>query len=47
MKLAVLLCGVVTLLLTGGFVYLAVADVTVEKTSVSKTIPNERFFNAN
>jgi len=46
MKLAILLCGAVGLLLVGGLAYLALADVPVHKTSISKTIPNERFFNA-
>lgn len=47
MKLVVLLCSVVMLLLIGGFAYFTVADVPVEKTTISKTISNERFFNAN
>ena len=47
MRLAMILCGAVTLLLLGGIGWLALSDVDVQKTSVTKTIPNERFFNAN
>ena len=47
MKLVILLCSVMGLLLIGGFAFFAVTDVPVKKTEISKTIPNERFFNAN
>lgn len=47
MKITKLLLGAVVLLLIGGFAYLAVTDVPVEKTEVSKVISNERFFNGN
>lgn len=46
MKLVKILCGAVLLLFVGGFAYIAVTDVSVKQTQISKTIENERFFNA-
>ena len=37
---------VAAVLLIGAFTYVAIADVPVETTQVSKTISNERFFDA-
>ena len=42
-----LVLGVVLLALVGGFGYFALSDVAVEQTAVTKTIPNERFFDEN
>ena len=47
MKLIVILFSAVLLLLIGGFAYLAMSDVPVETTQISKTISNDRFFDAN
>ncbi|GEM_PF-2611499 len=47
LTLPLLLCGAVTLLLAGALVWLLATDVPVKQTSISKTIPNERFFNGN
>lgn len=45
MKLVILICSVAALLAVGGFVFFAMTDVPVPQTTVSKTLPNERFFN--
>lgn len=47
MRLAMILSGAVTLLLLGGLAWLSLSDVNVQKTSITKTISNERFFDAN
>ena len=46
MKFGKILLGVFALLVIGGFVALALMDVPVKSAPVTKTIPNERFFNA-
>ena len=46
MKPVLICCGIVVLLLAGGFAYVAVTDVPVKSKETSITIPNERFFNA-
>lgn len=46
MKRTMLLFGVLAVLLLGGFVALAVTDAPVKTSSISQTIPNERFFDA-
>ena len=47
MKLAMLLGGLTVLLFIGGLTFLATSDAPVKKTEITKTIPNERFFDAN
>lgn len=47
MKLAILLFCTITVLLVGGLAYIAFTDVPVDTKTVSKTIDNDRFFNAN
>ena len=44
MKLFKWLLTVFVLLIAAGFTYIAVTDVPVQKSEVTKTVPNERFF---
>lgn len=44
MKLGMIILGIVALLLVGGFGLVAFSDIPVNPQSVSKTIPNDRFF---
>lgn len=44
MKFFKLLFGLAFIGMIGGFVWLAVTDVPIEKTTIKKTINNERFF---
>lgn len=41
-----ILLGLVAIIVIGGFAYLAVTDVPVQHTHVSKDIPAARFLNA-
>lgn len=36
--------GLLVVLSVGGFVYFSLTDIPVEKTTITKTIDNERFF---
>lgn len=42
-KIALVFAAALVLLLGGGFLFLTLADVSVPQTTVTKTIPNERF----
>lgn len=44
MKFFKLLFGLAFIGIIAGFVWLAVTDVPIEKTTIKKTIDNERFF---
>lgn len=44
MKLVKWLLTVFILVIAAGFTYIAVTDVPVQQSQVTKTIPNERFF---
>lgn len=45
MKLKKIIAGSVFLAVAGGIAWLVTADVPVRQESVSKTVPNDRFFN--
>lgn len=44
MKFFKLLFGLMFMGMIGGFVWLALMDVPIKKTTIKKTIQNERFF---
>ena len=44
MKKLKLVISLFAVLILGGFTYFAITDIPVERSEVTKTIPNERFF---
>ena len=46
MKFATILLAAFVVLIVGGFTFLALTDVPVEHSQITKTIPNDRFLNS-
>lgn len=46
-KLPIIAAAVVVVLLAGGFAAIALMDIPVQQTEITKTIPNDRFFKTN
>ena len=46
-RILIVSLAAVVLLIGGGFIFLSLTDVPVAAVRITKTIPNDRFFDAN